>query len=82
MITFAGLLFLTGGLGAFLVCILGAAAYQKILRRPKQTVEHFQQTRYALHRIHRTQTALRSSARARARAMHPAGRRSRGRRSA
>lgn len=82
MSTLAGLLFLVGGLGTFLLCILLLVAREQVGRRPKHTVEHFEKTRFALDRIHRTQTALRDSARARARAMHPAGRRSRGRRSA
>ena len=82
MSTSVGLLFLVGGLAVFVLGIVLMALRERYGHKPAQSVQHFARSRHALNKIHRTQTALRDSARARARAMHPAGRRSRDRRSA
>lgn len=77
-----GLLFLLGGVALFAMAIVLMAARERVTRTPKQTVAGFERSRMALNKIHREQAALRDSYRARARAMHPAGRRTRARRSA
>ncbi len=82
MSTLAGLLFLFGGVAVFVLCVALLALAEKRGRKPRNTVEGFRRSRHALHKIHRTQTTLKESSRARARAMHPAGRRPRNRRSA
>lgn len=82
MSTDVGLLFLVGGIVAFVLVLVGISARHKITQRPRQTVEHFERSRQALGKIHHSQTVLWQSARARARAMHPSGRGRRHRRSA
>lgn len=82
MSTSVGLLFLIGGVAAFVIAIVLITMRDRITQRPRQTVEHFQRSRKALGKIHHSQTVLWRSARARARAMHPSGRGKRHRKSA
>jgi Flp pilus assembly protein TadB len=64
MSSFAGLLFLLGGIALFIAAVLFLVAWERSGR-----------TRRSLHKIHHAQTTLREAARSRARAMHPSGRR-------
>jgi len=79
--SFAGLLFLVGGIGLFVAAVLFFLAWERSGRSAKGSVERFDKARQSLTKIHRTQTTLRDAARARARAMHPSGRRARATRS-
>jgi hypothetical protein len=72
--SFAGLLFLLGGVALCVAAILLLVARERSGRSPRRSLKRFEQTRYSLHKIHKTQTTLRDAARARARAMHPAAR--------
>jgi hypothetical protein len=69
------LLFLLGGVGLFCAAVLFYVAWERAGRSPKSSLERFAKARHSLHKIHRQQTTLRDSMRARARAMHPSGRR-------
>lgn len=82
MSTNIGLLFLVGGIAVFAITIVLINMRDKVTQRPRQTVAHFERSRNALGKIHRNQTVLWQSARARARAMHPSGRGKRNRKSA
>jgi hypothetical protein len=75
--SFAGLLFLLGGIALFSAAVLFLVAWERSGRSPRTSLERFERTRNSLHKIHRAQTTLREHARARARAMHPSGRRAR-----
>ena len=70
MSSFAGLLFLLGGIALFIAAVLFLVAWERSGRS-----ERFERTRRSLHKIHHAQTTLREAARSRARAMHPSGRR-------
>jgi hypothetical protein len=78
--SFAGLLFLLGGIALFFAAVLFLVAWERSGRSPRTSLERFEKTRNSLHKIHRAQTTLREHARARARAMHPSGRRARAQR--
>jgi hypothetical protein len=78
--SFAGLLFLLGGIAVFVAALLFLMAWERSGRSARTSLQRFEKTRHSLHKIHRAQTTLRESARARARAMHPSGRRVRNRR--
>jgi hypothetical protein len=80
MSSFAGLLFLLGGVALFGAAVLFLVAWERSGRSPRTSLERFERTRRSLHKIHHVQTTLRENARARARAMHPSGRRARSRR--
>jgi hypothetical protein len=69
------LLFLLGGVALFSAAVLFLVAWERSGRSPKTSLARFERTRRSLHKIHRAQTTLREAARARARAMHPSGRR-------
>jgi hypothetical protein len=73
--SFAGLLFLLGGIGLFSAAVLFLVAWERSGRSPRTSVQRFERTRKSLNKIHRAQMTLREAARARARAMHPSGRR-------
>jgi hypothetical protein len=73
--SFAGLLFLVGGIALFGVAVLFLIAWERAGRSPKSSLERFAKARHSLGKIHSQQTTLRESMRARARAMHPSGRR-------
>jgi hypothetical protein len=73
--SFAGLLFLLGGIALFGVAALFYVAWDRSGRSPKSSLERYAKARHSLGRIHHQQTTLRDSMRARARAMHPSGRR-------
>jgi hypothetical protein len=75
--SFAGLLFLLGGVALFFAAVLFLVAWERSGRSPRTSLARFERTRHSLHKIHRAQTTLREHARARARAMHPSGRRAR-----
>ena len=77
MSSFAGLLFLLGGIGLFAAAVVFLVAWERSRFSPRTSVQRFERTRSSLHKIHRAQTTLREAARARARAMHPSGRRAR-----
>jgi hypothetical protein len=74
------LLFLLGGIALFAAAALFYVAWERSGRSPKSSLARFERTRASLHKIHHVQATLRESARARARAMHPSGRRVRARR--
>jgi hypothetical protein len=78
--SFAGLLFLLGGIALFVAALLFLMAWERSGRSARRSLQRFEKTRRSLHKIHRAQTTLREAARARARAMHPSGRRVRNRR--
>jgi hypothetical protein len=80
MSSFAGMLFLLGGIALFAAAVLFLVAWERSGRSPRTSLERFERTRRSLHKIHHAQTTLREAARARARAMHPSGRRARARR--
>jgi hypothetical protein len=73
--SFAGLLFLLGGIGLFVAAVLFLLAWERSGRSPRTSLERFDKARRSLTKIHHAQTTLRDAARARARAMHPSGRR-------
>jgi hypothetical protein len=73
--SFAGLLFLLGGVALFSTAVVFLVAWERSGRSPRTSLERFEKTRNSLHKIHHAQTTLREAARARARAMHPSGRR-------
>jgi len=75
MSSFAGLLFLLGGIALFGVAALFYVAWERSGRSPKSSLERFAKATHSLNKIHRQQTTLREAMRARARAMHPSGRR-------
>jgi hypothetical protein len=68
-------LFLLAGVALFGVAALCYVAWERSGRSPKSSLERFAAARHSLHKIHNQQTTLRESMRARARAMHPSGRR-------
>jgi type II secretory pathway component PulM len=72
--SFAGLLFLLGGVALCFAAILLLVVWERSGRSPRRSLERFEQTRHSLHKIHRTQETLRDAGRARARAMHPSAR--------
>ena len=74
MSSYAGLLFLLGGVALCVAAILLLVVWERSGRSPRRSLERFEQTRHSLHKIHTTQTTLRDSQRARARAMHPSAR--------
>jgi hypothetical protein len=74
MSSFAGLLFLLGGVALCVAAILLLVAWERSGRSPRNSLQRFEKTRYSLNKIHTTQTTLRDAARSRARAMHPAAR--------
>jgi hypothetical protein len=74
------MLFLLGGIALFAAAALFLVAWERSGRSPKSSLARFERTRASLHKIHNVQTTLRENARARARAMHPSGRRARHRR--
>jgi hypothetical protein len=73
--SFAGLLFLVGGIALFAAAVVFLVAWERSGRSPRTSLERFERTRRSLHKIHNAQATLREAARARARAMHPSGRR-------
>jgi len=73
--SFAGLLFLLGGIALFGAAALFYIAWERSGRSAKSSLERFAKARHSLNKIHNQQTRLRDSMRARARAMHPSGRR-------
>lgn len=73
MSSFAGLLFLFGGIALFIAAVLFLVAWERSGRSARRSLQRFERTRKSLHKIHHTQTTLREAARARARAMHPSG---------
>ncbi|MGH2758403.1 MAG: hypothetical protein ACRDKJ_02460 [Actinomycetota bacterium] len=75
MSSFAGLLFLLGGIALFITAVLFLVAWERSGHSARRSLERFERTRRSLHKIHHAQATLRESARARARAMHPSGRR-------
>ena len=75
MSSFAGLLFLLGGIAVFGVAALFYVTWERSGRSPKSSLERFARARHSLSKIHTQQMTLRESMRARARAMHPSGRR-------
>ena len=75
MSSFAGLLFLLGGIAVFVAAALFLVAWERSGRSARTSLDRFERTRRSLHKIHHAQTTLREAARARARAMHPSGRR-------
>jgi hypothetical protein len=72
--SYAGLLFLLGGVALCVAAILLLVVWERSGRSPRRSLERFEQTRHSLHKIHRAQETLRVAARARARAMHPSAR--------
>lgn len=70
----SGILFLAAGIALFVFGVLYLAARERSQRAPKRTVEHFQRSRGAMHKLYRAQVAIREAARARARASHPTAR--------
>jgi hypothetical protein len=73
--SFAGLLFLLGGVALFAAAALFLVAWERAGRSPRTSLVRFDRARQSLHKIHRAQATLRETARAKARAMHPSGRR-------
>jgi hypothetical protein len=73
--SFAGLLFLLGGVALFVAAVLFLVAWERSGRSARRSLIRFEKTRRSLHKIHHTQTTLRDASRSRARAMHPSGRR-------
>lgn len=75
MSSFAGLLFLLGGIALFIAAVLFLVVWERSGRSARRSLQRFERTRRSLHKIHHAQTTLREAARARARAVHPSGKR-------
>jgi hypothetical protein len=73
--SFAGLLFLLGGIALFIAAVLFLVAWERSGRSARRSLQRFERTKRSLHKIHHAQNTLREAARSRARAMHPSGRR-------
>lgn len=72
--SFAGLLFLLGGVAVFAAAVLLVVAWERATRSPSSSFKRFQRSTHSLNKIHRKQATLKESDRARARALHPAAR--------